>query len=198
MLELRRPRRLQRLLERRQRRGEIIEQLLRHPPAPEQVLLLGRLGQHAARQREECLVGRARRRQPELRAELRVLPRRYPSDRGQIPEQLTLQCAPDLGALCGGPALRYHAGPLLRRQYLRARQQLLEPGERRRLGSPPLVPLRPMGPEEIPHPYGHLQPSPQYREHTSSFSFSCVPPPPFRSAERGLGGGDRDDRLIFR
>src|SRR2546426_6388992 len=42
-------------------------------------------------------------------------------------------------------------------------RSLLEACEPRRLGS--LNPLRPMGQEEIPHPYGHLQPSPQYREH---------------------------------
>src|SRR5207248_10471825 len=48
------------------------------------------------------------------------------ANRGQILEQLTLQRAPHLGALLGGPARRYHAGPLLPRQRLRPRDQLLD------------------------------------------------------------------------
>jgi transcriptional regulator with GAF, ATPase, and Fis domain len=43
-----------------------------------------------------------------------------------------------------------------------------------------------MGQEEIPHPYGHLQPSPQYREHTNPPFIPLVPP--LRTAERGTGG----------
>src|SRR5256885_1204162 len=141
----------------RRRRGPLSP----HATTHQQFLLLRRLRQHAPGQREECLVGRARGRQPELRAQLRVPLRRHLANRGQILEQLTLQRAPHLGALLGGPAPRQHAGPLLPRQRLRPRDQLLEAGPPRRLGA--LNPLRPMGQEEIPHPYGHLQPSPQYR-----------------------------------
>ncbi len=183
MLALGRPRRLQRVLELRERRGEIVEQLLGHAATPEQFLLLGRLRQHAPGQREECLVGRARGRQPELRAELRVPLRRHLSNRGQILEELTLQRAPHLGALFGGPAPRHHAGPLLSRQRLRPRDQLLEACQPRRLGS--LNPLRPMGQEEIPHPYGHLQPPPQYREHVNPPFISLVPPLPKGEGARG-------------
>src|SRR5205814_7462220 len=146
-------------------------------------LLLRRLRQHAPGQREECLVGRASGRQSELRTQLRVPLRRHLANRGQILEQLTLQRAPHLGALLGGPAPRYHAGPLLPRQRLRPRDQLLEACQPRRLGA--LNPLRPMGQEEIPHPYGHLQPPPQYREHTNPPFISLVPT--LRIAEGGQG-----------
>jgi hypothetical protein len=85
---------------------------------------------------------------------------------------------------------------LLGRERLGALQQLLEAREGRRLTRH----LRPMGPEEIPGPRGHLEPSTQHRVHKN------LPPPssarcraPYRcverlpTAERALRQSDHGD-----
>ena len=91
-------------------------------------------------------------RQRELIGELPILLCRHLAHDAQIPQNLPLQRAPDLGPVLGGASRDHHSHRLLLREHLRPVQQLLE------LRQPETLPytIRVVGPQEIANPLGHF------------------------------------------
>src|SRR6266705_4442210 len=173
--------RLQRVLVLPERRGELVQHLLRHPELHQEFLLRRRPLQDRSTHREQPLVRGVRRRHAELLRQFRMLGAYHCAHGTQIAEYPGLQHAPELLPLLHGRPLHRHPHPLLGRQVLRVLQQLLE------LRQPEVLPysLHLVGPEKIPSPRGHLQPPTQLGVHTPSSSHPFVPPPQNGEGARG-------------
>src|SRR6202165_1530157 len=154
----------QRVLVLPERRGELVQHLLRHPELHQELLLRARPLQDRPTHREQPLVRRVRRRHAELLRPFRILGAYHCAHGTQIAEYPGLQRAPELLPLLHGRPLHRHPHPLLGRQVLGVLQQLLE------LRQPEVLPysLHLMGPQKVANPCGHLQPPTQLSVHKRS------------------------------